>query len=289
MHILENDFLTLSISSKGAELCSIFNSINGLEYLWQADPSIWGFQAPNLFPVIGNCLNNQIQFQGTLYPMQRHGFARNSNFSLTEASSNHATFTLEYSKETLAMYPFKFSFQVSYQLIDTEIIVSYSVVNTDHQEIFFSLGAHPAFNIPFSKNGVYEDYYIQFDKDEVLCKYLFNNSGLFTGQTEVLNLDNGKLNLSKDLFNNGALVFKEILSKDVLIRNHQSPNFVSVSYPDFNSLGIWAPPAAAFVCIEPWLGYADQALERLEFSQKAGIQSLSVGQVFECSFKIGIN
>jgi len=289
MHVLENEFLYVGIRPQGAELCSIFNKINGLEYLWQADPSVWAFHAPNLFPVIGNCVNNQIQINGIKYPMQRHGFARHSNFILTEISDNHAVFTLDYSDETLADYPYKFSFQVSYHLMDTEISLSYRVINKDDKPILFSVGAHPAFNIPFSKIGAYDDYYIEFDQDEVLVKHLFNDSGFFTDETEKLFLDSRRLNLSKDLFSNGALVFKDIKSKEVLIRNHQSPNFISVSYADFNSLGIWAAPDAPFVCIEPWLGYADHAAELTEFSQKPGIQSLNIAQIFDCSFTIGIN
>ncbi len=289
MHVLENEFLYVGIRPKGAELCSIFNKINGLEYLWQADSSVWAFHAPNLFPVIGNCVNNQIQINGIKYPMQRHGFARHSDFILTEISDNHAVFTLDYSDETLADYPYKFSFQVSYHLMDTEISLSYRVINKDDKPILFSVGAHPAFNIPFSKIGAYDDYYIEFDQDEVLVKHLFNDSGFFTDETEKLFLDSRRLNLNKDLFSNGALVFKDIKSKEVLIRNHQSPNFISVSYVDFNSLGIWAAPDAPFVCIEPWLGYADHATELTEFSQKPGIQSLDIAQIFDCSFTIGIN
>jgi galactose mutarotase-like enzyme len=289
MHVLENEFLSVGILDKGAELCSISNKINGLEYLWQAEPSVWAFHAPNLFPIVGNCLHNQILIEGIKYPLQRHGFARHSQFVLTDSSAKHAVFTLDYSANTLAVYPYKFSFQVSYQLQDTEITVVYKVINKDDKPIFFSIGAHPAFNIPFSKDGAYDDYYIEFDQDEVLVKHLFNEDGFFTDETEQVYLDNRRLNLSKDLFRDGALVFKELLSKEVLIRNHQSPNFVSVSYEDFSSLGIWAAPDAPFVCIEPWLGYADTAGELREFSQKDGIQKLEISKVFECSFTIGIN
>jgi len=289
MHVLENEFLSVGILNKGAELCSISNKINGLEYLWQAEPSVWAFHAPNLFPVVGNCMNNQIQIDGVKYPMQRHGFARHSQFILTEISDNHGVFTLECSEDTLAVYPYKFSFEVIYHLQDTEIVIVYRVINKDEKPMYFSIGAHPAFNVPFSKDGVYDDYYIEFDQDEILLKHLFNEAGLFTGDTVQLNLENRRLNLSKDLFRDGALVFKEILSKEVLIRNHQSPNFISVTYEDFKSLGIWAAPDAPFVCIEPWLGYADSAGEQKEFSHKEGIQKLDISKVFECSFTIGIN
>ena len=289
MHVLENEFLSLGMHHKVAELCSILDKFHGLEYLWQADPSIWSFHAPNLFPVVGNCMSNQIQIDGIKYPMQRHGFARHSQFVLTENSSKHTVFTLDYSESTLVVYTFKFSFQVSYYLQDTELTIVYKVFNKDNKPIFFSVGAHPAFNIPFSRDGLYNDYYIEFDQDEVLVKHLFNEDGFFTGETEQMYFDNRKLNLSNDLFSDGALVFKDIRSRAVLIRNYHTPNFASVSYADFNSLGIWAAPDAPFVCIEPWLGYADSAGTLREFSEKEGIQKLEIAEVFECSYTIRIH
>ncbi len=155
--------------------------------------------------------------------------------------------------------------------------------------MLFSIGAHPAFNIPFSPYDTYNDYYVEFVQDEILTKHLFNDSGFFTGETGQLHLDNNRLNLSKDLFKDGALVFKKLRSKEVLIRNHKSPNFISVTFSDFDSLGIWAAPNADFVCIEPWLGYADNAGEIREFSEKEGIQKVEISKTFECSFTIGIN
>ena len=53
MYILKNDHLQIGIQHNGAELCSIKNLKNNKEYMWQADPEIWGSHAPNLFPVIG--------------------------------------------------------------------------------------------------------------------------------------------------------------------------------------------------------------------------------------------
>ena len=144
MHVLENEFLSVGILNKGAELCSISNKTNGLEYLWQAEPSVWAFHAPNLFPVVGNCMNNQVQIDGIKYPMQRHGFARHSQFVLTESSAIYAVFTLDFSADTLAVYPYKFSFQVAYHLQDTEITITYKVINKDEKPILFSIGAHPA-------------------------------------------------------------------------------------------------------------------------------------------------
>ena len=48
---ISNQFLTVSVSDRGAELMSILGS-DGTEYLWQGDPAYWGDRAPNIFPYV---------------------------------------------------------------------------------------------------------------------------------------------------------------------------------------------------------------------------------------------
>ena len=49
-------------------------------------------------------------------------------------------------------------------------------------------------------------------------------------------------------------------------------------------LGIWAKPAAPYVCIEPWYGVNDSHEDYGEVSNKVGIQSLEAGESFEFSW-----
>jgi len=285
---LENDFLKVTINLKGAELSSLFNKSNGLEHIWQADPSVWGFHAPNLFPIVGSCIDNQIMVDGEKYSLKRHGFARHSEFIVLESTKTKAKFILNYSESTLAIFPYKFRFEITYELFDSELSVQYQVINLDDHTMYFSVGAHPAFNIPFYEHEDYTDYYLEFSDNEVLEKHLLNREGYFTGKTEKLHSNLNKINLQPDLFKSDALVFKNLSSREVLIKNHKTPNFISVSFPDFTSLGIWAPPGAPFVCIEPWLGYADNEGPIKEFSQKEGVLSLEISSSFNAEFTIGV-
>jgi galactose mutarotase-like enzyme len=52
MKSISNEQLKVSVKSNGAELCSI-KGIDDFEYLWQADPAVWGRHAPVLFPMVG--------------------------------------------------------------------------------------------------------------------------------------------------------------------------------------------------------------------------------------------
>lgn len=289
IHSIENEHLKIGVDTKGAELCSILSKHNNKEYLWQANPAFWAFHSPNLFPVVGNCADNKILIEGVEYPMPRHGFARHSEFKLIESLPQSLVFSLEFSEETLAVYPFKFRFQVSYRLKETELEVCFEVINIDTKTILFSLGAHPAFNVPLSQNQTYEDYYIEFEVEDKLEKELFNSRGFFTGQREPVETEDRKLCLNRALFNDGALVFKKLNSRSVALKSFRSTDSVQLNFKDFNSLGIWAVPGAPFVCIEPWLGYADKAGDIQEFKNKEGIISLDVDNTFFASYTITIN
>lgn len=288
MTTLENAHLRVLIRPKGAELTSIFHKQSGIEHLWQADPTVWGWYAPNLFPVVGGCLNNQLLVNRKTYPIERHGFARQSLFETTESTLTHAVFSLRSNGETRVHFPYEFEFQIMYELDGPRLTVTYRVVNKDEQTIFFSVGAHPAFAVPFNANETYEDYYIEFEKVEPLATHMLSAAGYFTGETKPVPTEGRQLFLTKHLFDQDALVFKNLDSRRVTIRSDKHDHTVTVDYPNFPYLGLWAKSGAPFVCIEPWLGCADSEGQPKPIQEKEAIQQVGVGEVFAASFSIDI-
>src|ERR1700712_2884995 len=116
MTTIENDFLKVSIRNKGGELTSIINKVSGVEHLWQGNPNIWPWHAPNLFPVVGQLIDDELLVNDKAYRLPRHGFARKSEFLVAEYNEVSAKFSLPYSDHTLESYPYKFDFQVHYDL-----------------------------------------------------------------------------------------------------------------------------------------------------------------------------
>jgi galactose mutarotase-like enzyme len=289
MTILENDHLRVSIRPKGAELTSIFHKPTGIEHLWQADPTVWGWHAPNLFPIVGGCLNNHLLIDGKTYPIERHGFARQSTFETTESTATHAVFSLLSNETTRVHFPYAFEFQLMYELDGPRLTITYRVVNQDDKTIFFSVGAHPAFAVPFYVNEAYEDYFIEFEQAEPLETHMLSATGLFTGETREVHTEANRLRLTKHLFDSDALVFKNLTSRRVAIRSDKHNHAVMVKYPAFPYLGLWAKPGAPFVCIEPWLGCADSEGQPKPIQEKEAIQQAGEGKVFEASFSIEIS
>jgi galactose mutarotase-like enzyme len=220
--------------------------------------------------------------------MNRHGFARQSDFILLDSDDAHANFSLPYCDKTLAVYPYKFDLQVLYTLIENALRITYKVINRDKKPVYFSVGGHPAFNVPFNAGENYEDYYLEFETPEQLNTHVLNKEGLFSGETHLVPVQGNKLSLTRDLFKEDALVFKNLQSRMVTIKSTRHNRSLSVEFPHFNYLGLWAKPGADFVCIEPWLGCADSAGEPKDITIKENIQKVVVGHVFEASFYISV-
>jgi galactose mutarotase-like enzyme len=288
MHVIENESLRVKAREYGAELISIFDKKNNIEHLWQANPEFWGWHAPVLFPAIGRSISDEVLVDSKKYKMEKHGFARKSNFKLLELSETKMVFELVASEETLKWYPFKFEFLIAYRLKENELICSFEVINEDEKPLYFQLGGHPAFNVPFFANEDFEDYYIAFEQNEELFRHHINEEGFFDGRKTFF-LDNANcFALEKELFNDDALIFKDLKSRSVAIKSGNHQHAVEMNFEGFPYFGIWTKPGAPYVCLEPWMGCADSVGEPVEMSAKEKIIALEPGEEFNPHYTIRI-
>lgn len=288
MITLENDYLSVNINPLGAELTNLQDKRDGVDHMWLADPKFWPRRAPILFPCVGESRDGQIQIEGGDYPMERHGFTRMQTFQVVEHSPKRVVFELKENLETLKHYPFKFTFRVTYSLFDHTLIQHFEVVNADHKVIGFQLGGHPAFAVPFHENEGYSDYEIRFDQNLTIDRHLLDNNGLYNGQTRNVLTDSDRIPLNYELFNEDALVFKEIPSKSVWIQRQNGGKRLQVDYQGFPHLGIWSKPGADYVCIEPWIGCADNSDQPADFFLKDSLIQLRPEECFEASFTVSL-
>lgn len=289
MHRIKNEFLSVGVQAVGAELCSIKNHENDLEYIWQADPTVWGSHAPNLFPVIGGLKNGVFIYEGKEYAMPKHGFVRhNKNIHLKEKTDTSLLFELKHSPETLKIYPFKFHFEIGFFLDDKTLTITHNVSNPGSKPLYFSLGGHPAFNVPLYKGETYEDHFLEFDQKMNLNTFILSDEGLVTNETSAVARNDKRIGLHKNLFLKDALIFKNITSKKVALKSKISGEILSVEYKNFRNLGVWAKPGAPYVCIEPWLGIADNVVTNGDIKTKEGIIELMPSQEFSASYAITI-
>ncbi|MDP9956306.1 galactose mutarotase-like enzyme [Epilithonimonas hungarica] len=273
MITIQNTKLKATFNELGAELASLINLKTGKEIMWEGNPDFWGGISPVLFPIVGALKDEQYIFEGQTYELPRHGFARRRIFTLKESSENEVIFELKSDEESLKIYPFEFSLEIIYTLVEKKLTVSYQVKNLSEKEMHFSLGAHPGFAID-TKNGLnYSDYEIVFSEDEKLEIHpLIDN--LISNETQTIELDNKTLSLSYELFSKDALVMTTMKSQELVLRNKKNQNKVIFTFSNFPYFGIWAAKNADFVCLEPWQGIADLENHNQELIVKFGIVKL---------------
>lgn len=288
MHTIENDLLKVSIHSKGAELSGVYHKALDLEYMWNANPAFWAKQSPILFPIVGGLKNNTYFFNNRAYELPRHGFAREQEFAVVERSADRIKFRLFSNEETLLLYPFPFELELTYELRDNTLVVSYHVTNPSEQELYFSIGGHPAFKVPLLENTAYDDYYLEFNSTETSKRWSVSPDGLIGDQPiDVFNNDSIIL-LKKELFSHDALVFKDLRSTQVALKCSKHEHGFDFDFTGFPFLGIWAAKNADFVCIEPWCGIADSIHTDQQLKHKEGIIRLGSEDTFHREWKLAV-
>jgi galactose mutarotase-like enzyme len=285
---IENEFLKISVQKTGAELCSVIDKSSNQEYMWSGDATVWGSFAPVLFPIIGCLKENEFLVEDKSYSIPKHGFIRNnSNLESKILNENTIEFRYKYDENTLKNYPYLFEFILQFVLDGKIIHLKHTIIN--HHEVkpmYYSLGGHPGFKCPIFEGEKYEDYYIEFEQIENDSTWKVTTDGLIDVTTVPCLENTNRLQLHPMIFENDALIFKNLKSKKATLKTDAHTFGVEVSFSDFNYLGIWAKPNASFVCIEPWLGISDSINTNKDFTQKEGIQRLEGGTKQEYVYSI---
>lgn len=279
---ISSEALTVNIQRKGAEVQSITNK-QGLEYVWQADPDVWPRHAPVLFPIVGRLKENRFVFNGNSYALSQHGFARDLDFEVAEQGSDFIVFELRSGSETLKTYPFDFIFRIAYRLDRDCLSCTYTVINPSPQPLWFSVGAHPGFNCPLQPGEQFEDYYLEFEKEDLYCTGLDN--GLRSAANYKLILSNKRLCLEPGLFDRDALVFENGQINRISLGSLRSGHKITLLCEGWPYFGIWTKKGCRnFICLEPWYGIADRVDAGGELTQKDGMMLLEAGKEFTCSY-----
>ena len=290
MHTLKNDVLTVEVSEHGAELHSIRKGAT--EYLWQADPKFWARHSPVLFPIVGSVWDKLYRVDGKVYELGQHGFARDMDFVKVEGNDTEVFYRLESNDETLKKYPWPFRLEIGYKLKGNAIEVIWRVYNPGTEDMYFQIGAHPAFYYPDYDPETEERGYFSFDRSEGLECIRLKEKGCVDAVTKYpLEIpENGLLPLRKDTFDviDTIMLQDSQIGRVTLHRNDGTP-WLSLKFTA-PVVGLWSPPTknAPFICIEPWYGRCDRAGYTGDYRQKDWVNRLEPGKEFEGIYTIEI-
>ena len=184
-------------------------------------------------------------------------------------------------------YPYAFTLEVVFSLIERTLAVDYRVVNQNDRALFFALGSHPAFNLP-AKLGPLEDWSIRFETAErPLCHRVAENLLSSAPQPYEFNAANSIV-LTAETFAHDALIFKGIRSRALQIVHRDHGVRIRFDTGGAPTLGIWAKPGAPFVCLEPWYGFDDSSEINVDLQLKPDILRLPAGETFTTGYKITV-
>jgi len=286
---IQNDEIKIQVNSFGAELKNLFSIKENLEYLWQGNPEFWNRSSPVLFPIVGKLLNNTYTFEDKEYSMSQHGFARDKEFELVKQDEKSLKFLLKEDENSLKIYPFNFELYITYEIEAKNLKISYEVINKSNKKMYFSIGAHPAFNWPL-ENEKQEDYSFSFEKleENSLNRYPLLENGI-SKDLENITLEDKKLDISKETFLKDALIFKNENINSVKLQNRVNNKFIQIDFDGFSYLGLWSKPSGApFICIEPWHGIADFIEHNKRLEEKEGMKVLDINETFFSSYFVKI-
>ncbi|MFX8649142.1 hypothetical protein ABTM34_21190, partial [Acinetobacter baumannii] len=74
------------------------------------------------------------------------------------------------------------------------------VKNVDEKEIYFSVGAHPAFKVPLTADTDFNDWYLQFEQNETEGIWPLTHDGLIKTQSVPFFQNASTIPLNKQLF-----------------------------------------------------------------------------------------
>ncbi len=267
IYYAENENYILGVKELGAELTSLKSKKTGFEFIWTGNEEIWYGQSPILFPIIGRLLDDKYRLNGKEYTMPKHGIVRKKPFTLIEKTADSLTFSQKDDEESREAYPYAFELKVKFQLTETGLSVTHTVINNDSETMYYSFGAHPGFNCKIGD-------FLEFENNENLFTERIDHESILIEEKFPVDIKENKIHLTKDLFCDDALILSGYTSKYISLKSDNHNRVVKFNF-DSPVLGIWAKPNAPYVCIEPWWGINDNYDKKADISQKRAIMTLN--------------
>ena len=264
-----------AIAATGAELQSL--RLKGRDLLWGGGP-LWPRRAPLLFPIVGRLRDDALRLGRETRALPKHGFARDLAFSWIERTPTTCTLELRDDEATRTAYPFPFVLRVAYTLSADALRTDLSLHNPGGGPLPASLGLHPAFRWPLAPGLPKAAHRLVFEADEPGSLRRLTPEGLLDPSPRPTPIQGRVLPLDEALFEEDALLFLESESRSLRFEADGGPA-LRLSWEGFPHLGVWTKPdrGPAFLCIEPWEGYADPADWAGEFDKKPGSFILAPG------------
>ena len=258
---IQNTYASVTCQTLGAELLS-YQTADGKEYMWQKDPAYWPKTSPVLFPYIG-AVPQAVLIHGKAYEVPRHGFVKDAEFTVAEQKEDYVVLTTGTTAFTSSVYPYDFTFTVTFRLNGPKLCVTYVVTNKGSEEMPFLIGGHPAFFCPMEEGGHFTEYLLRFE-----------------------DTDTEDLHLQYPMFDHDAILYENLKHRTVKLIHQCTERGIQFDFPDYPTVAFWTPiqKDAPFLCIEPWCGGTMDQVPNTDMLQKKYVQYLPAGETRDYRF-----
>ena len=283
-YTIENEYLKATVTTWGAQVKSVIRKCDGVEHMWQADPEVWGYHAPILFPHAGKVVDNKIVAKGKTFEATQHGFARNMEHALVDRDETTVVLELCANAETLAKFPYDFRLVSTFTLENDTLHHTLTVENLDEEKMPFGIGYHPAFTVPFDDKHQATDYELRFSQMESpIC---INNLpyGLMHGDYYQLGANIQTLAVDENLFQDDSHCMVNLQSQTLGLYEKGTGRGVVCNIGDFPYTLLWSKPGMPrFICIEPWHSMPSSENGSTNWDEKPAAAILLPGESWSCT------
>lgn len=288
-YIIENEYLKVTVTDWGAQVKSVVRKCDGVEHIWQAEPAVWGYHAPILFPYCGRLKDGKLETGGKVYESpSQHGFARTATHALLTHDEKKIQLELTDSPETLAVFPFKFRLISTFALRGDTLLHNLTVENTGEEILRFGIGYHPAFTVPFDKNHTIDDYELRFSEMESPLCLGTAPKGLVNGQIYSLGENISSIPVTAGMFDSDSHCMVNLRSETLGLYEKDTGRAVVCDISEFPYTLIWSKPGAPrFICIEPWHSLPSYEFGGIEWAKKPAAATLAPGETWSCTLSTG--
>ena len=282
---IENEYLKVTVTTWGAQIKSVIRKCDNVEHMWQADPAVWGYHAPILFPHAGKVVDGKIEAKGQVYESGQHGFARLMEHEFVDQTEDTIVLELCSSPETLAKFPYEFRLVSTFTLENDTVHHTLTVENLDNEKLPFGIGYHPAYAVPFDDKHVATDYELRFSEAESPICLGCNPLGLLHGDIYHLPANRKAIPVDENLFAEGSHCMVSLKSSTLGLYEKGTGRGVVCNISEFPYTLIWSkmggmPP---FVCIEPWHSLPSPENGSIKWEEKPAAAVLNPGEAWSCT------
>ncbi len=207
---------------------------------------------PILFPLVSNNRvgdqEHHYEWNGRIYPMPQHGFARRSKWAVINQDATSIAMELTDNETTRANYPFAFRFCLTYRLSQGRLHWEQVIENRADEPLPFSAGVHPYFAVPLTPKSERSACFVEIPEGKRLTpvgKFERFTADPFPAQNWSVDQDVSGTMFLTDLKKQELVLIDPVSELEVVLNFEEAPQHRFVA--------LWAKSTGEpFYCLEPW-------------------------------------